>query len=224
MIDVVTGPNKTYWLHRARKWVSVIDFIRSEEKESGDESDSEDSSEDENNDTIVGPFLKSLQSVILRVSRKKDEPWELKLSKGGSMNKEVLCGKVHDSVPDKDVPAFIQGIFSDFFPELCVQESYRLMYLSTSMNKDAETYLASPPKEKKKGKKDNRRGEYWKKMMGGLEAKPKVIFKKCLSDVLVSESIAEVLNTYSKSGNVDEDDVQRKKIQKRFRSIVYGEK
>lgn len=72
-------------------------------------------------------FLKNLQSIILGVSRKKDEPWELKLSKGGSMNKEVLCGKVHDSVSDKDMPAFIRGIFLDFFPELCMQESYRLM-------------------------------------------------------------------------------------------------
>ncbi len=196
--------NFTHWLHRAPKWIAVLNIF----KESGDKGMEK-----------INLFLSYLASVQLRDPAGEDKGHTM-VTKGKngqlSLTSDVFLFCYPMNIRTDELVSYVRESFSPIFKDEEIQGMYFEEYMSTSSNANAEKMLQVPRPDN-----GDQIGKYWSQLQGSLGENCSIITHESLDDFLTSEGIADALNTFAGT-DLTEACVKSKLIPDGLKMFVYG--
>jgi hypothetical protein len=196
--------NFTHWLHRAPKWIAVLNIF----KESGEKGMEK-----------INLFLSYLASVQLRDPAGEDKGHTM-VTKGKngqlSLTSDVFLFCYPMNTRTDELVSYVRESFGPIFKDEEIQGMYFEEYMSTSSNANAEKMLQVPGPDN-----GDQIGKYWSQLQGSLGENCSIITHESLDDFLTSEGIADALNTFAGT-DLTEACVKAKTIPEGLKMFVYG--
>jgi hypothetical protein len=212
LIDVVDEKSDfTHWLHRTKKWVEVFQNFFCEEPDS-------------ENPVRLNRFLSWLSATCMVDPAGGDTPWTktivTKNKKSIDIYREVFYGFINNGVAEADMKMAIVDFMQPILTDRELQYCYRLQFLESTQNLQAKELLA-PPNPKSTYTPP---GNYWTMLKHAMQNNMVLRKNKCMSDVLLSSDIAQILDTIAceGKGQINQDDVRNQTMPAEFNPLVYG--